>query len=428
MELVQSLQTTTSLVMTQRMQMSLKILHMNNQDLTDFLAKKAEENPYVELRMPSFSGGKSEDFDQIAALSSDQPSLYSHISSQIELAFTDERRKRVAYAFLEALEPCGWMTTDPQIVALGCQVPSALAESVLSELKTFEPGGIFAASLSDCLRLQAMDQGLLTWELEALIDNLPLLAVGKTAELAEICDCEVEDIPEIVAILRQFDPKPGQKFLDDRAPVFPPDLTVRRGAEGWVVELNRSSLPAIEISDASRAATGTTQSETRAYRARALSEARWLASSLLRRQTTLLQTATAIVARQGAFLDRGAGSLEPLSLADIGEALELHPSTISRAIAGRLIDTPAGALPLKAFFSRSFPSNDGDAAPSQDAVLDMVRRIVGSEDPVSPLSDTAIAELAAKQGIKIARRTVAKFRGILGIASSYVRRRQAVLA
>lgn len=414
--------------MTQRMQASLRILQMNNHDLTDFLAKKSQENPYVELRLPSSGGGGGapEDFDQIAALSSEGPSLYAHIADQIDLAFSEPRLRDIAYAFLEALEPSGWMSADPQMIAITCRVSKELAEAVLHRLQGFEPSGIFARSLAECLRIQAEDKGLLTWELEALIDNLPLLASGQTRKLADICDCDPEDIPEIAAMLRQFNPKPGQRFSDDRPPVFPPDLTARRGDKGWIVELNRSSLPAIEIAEASKKFDAN-ESEARQYRARALSEARWLASTLVRRQTTLLQTATAIVAKQSAFLDQGPGALQPLSLADIGEELELHPSTISRAIAGRMIDTPIGALPLKSFFSRSFPSGQNGEAQSQDAVLQLVRRIVNGEDATRPLSDTAIADLAKKEGVTIARRTVAKFRGILGIASSYERRKQAAM-
>ncbi|SFC19735.1 RNA polymerase factor sigma-54 [Tropicimonas isoalkanivorans] len=421
MQLAQTLETRTTLVMTQRMQASLRILQMNNADLADFLAEKSLENPYVELRLPG-SGASSEEFDRIAALRADGPSLYAHIAEQIDLEFSDPRLREVAYGFLEALEPSGWMTVSLEAVALARGVPVTVAGSVLKRMQAFEPTGIFARSLSECLMLQAEEEGLLTWELQALIENLPLLAEGRTAELADICDCEPEDIPEIAATLRQFDPKPGLRFDDDRPPVFPPDLTARRENGNWRVELNRSTLPAIEISNATPVQSG--EAEARAFRARALSEARWLASTLLRRQTTLLQTATAIVAHQHGFLERGPGALEPLSLSDIGEVLDLHPSTISRAIAGRMIDTPIGALPLKVFFSRAFPTGAGGETASQDAVLDLVRRIVDGENKTRPLSDVEIADLAAKQGVKIARRTVAKFRGILGIGTSYARRKE----
>lgn len=429
MELIQSFQTRTTLAMTQRMLASLRVLQMSNSDLTDYLTEKAQENPCIELRLPSGAGGAGgEDFDQIAALRSDSPSLYSHVADQIELAFDDPKERRVAFGFLEALEPSGWMTTDPCVIALSCQVSSGLADAVLSQMKAFEPAGLFAGSLAECLRLQAEDRGVLTWELEALIENLPLLADGRRRELAELCDCEIGDLPEIIAILKQFDPKPGQSFLDDRPPVFPPDLTATRTADGWTVELNRSNLPSIAITDKAMPPLDRSHAEARAYRTRALSEARWLASALIRRQTTLLQTATAIISRQGAFLEDGSGSLRPLSLADIGEVVELHPSTISRAIAGRMIDTPIGALPLKSFFSRSFPSSQDGMEHSQQSVLKVVQRIVSTEDATKPLSDTAIAALAAKEGVTIARRTVAKFRGVLGIASSYARRVQSAVA
>ncbi|MEM8554219.1 MAG: RNA polymerase factor sigma-54 [Pseudomonadota bacterium] len=427
MQIVQSLQTRTTLAMTQRMQASLRILQMNNRDLTEYLSKKAEENPYLEVRLPQgVAGSGGEDFDRVAALESQGASLYGHVSAQIDLAFSDKREVEVAYAFLEALEPSGWMLANPLGVAAKCGVPRPVAHAVLERMKGFEPAGLFAGSLAECLMIQAEDQGVLTWELKALIENLDMLADGRTSELAEICDCEPEDIPEITAQLRQFNPKPGLRFDDDRTPVFPPDLTARRSADGWVVELNRSSLPAIEVAKApkSDASAPKADSAAKAFRSQALSEARWLASTLVRRQTTLLQTATVIIENQGAFLEEGPSALQPLSLADVGEALELHPSTISRAIAGRMIQTPIGSLPLKSFFSRAFPQAHGEEAQSQDAVIHLVRKIVEAEDPERPLSDTAIMKAAAKDGVKIARRTVAKFRGILGIASSYDRRRK----
>lgn len=427
MQLVQRLETRTTLAMTQRMQASLRILQMSNADLAEFLTEKSLENPYVELRLPGGTGNASAaDWDRIAALSAERPSLYAHVSDQIDLAFDAATLRAVAYVFLELLEPSGWMSASPEAVALAQGVPVQVAEAVLARMQQFEPTGIFARSLAECLRLQATEEDLLTWELGALIDNLPLLAEGRLTELAEICDCEPQDIPEIAAVLRRFDPKPGLRFADDRTPIFPPDLTVRRVGGAWQVDLNRSTLPAIGISET--AAPRDAAKEARQYRARALSEARWLASTLLRRQTTLLQTATVIVARQSGFLEHGRGALVPLSLNDVGEALELHPSTISRAVAGRMIDTPAGALPLKAFFSRTFPASaDGEAA-SQDAVLHLVRRIVEGEDPEHPLSDAEIADLAAREDIRIARRTVAKFRGMLGIAPSYTRRRTVAAA
>lgn len=423
MQLVQTLETRQTLAMTQRMQASLRILQMNNADLGEFLAEKALENPYVELRLPSSGagGGSGEDWDRIAALEADRPSLYAHISDQIELSFDTPRARRIAYGFLERLDPSDWMTAPVDGVARAFGVTLPVAEAVLLQMQGFEPTGIFARSLAECLMLQAAEDGPPSWELAALIGNLPLLAEGRLTELAEICDCAPKDIPDIAAQLKQFNPKPGLQLTDDRAPLVPPDLSVRQQNGTWTVELNRSTLPSIEI--APDAQVKTVEAEARAYRARALSEARWLASTLLRRQTTLLHTATAIVARQNSFLERGPAAMLPLSLADIGEALELHSSTISRAIAGRMIDTPIGAIPLKSFFSRTFPGGSGGEAASQDAVLDLVRRIVEGEDAAHPFSDTAIADQAAQHGVRIARRTVAKFRGLLGISSSYARRK-----
>ncbi len=426
MELVQSLTQKTSLAMTQRMQASLRLLRMNNQELAEYLAEQALENPCIDVRLPAGVSGprtmSGPEWDAVSALQSQKPSLCAHVSEQIELTFSEPWQKRIAYAFLEALEPSGWLGTDVRAVAMACGVSEGKAEIVLKLLQRFEPAGLFARSLSECLRLQAEDQDLLTWELEALIDNLPLLAEGATAKLAEICDCAPDDIPDIAATLRRFNPKPGQSFADDRPPIFPPDLTARHVGGEWQVALNRSNLPTVRISDAALDGAAQAGKETRRYRTQALSNARWLVGALHRRQTTLLRIATTVIAHQSAFLEKGPGNLRPLSLEDVGATLDLHSSTISRAIAGRMIDTPLGALPVKSLFSRAFQPASGGSEQSQDCVLQLVCRIVGNEDRARPLSDTAIAKIAAREGVRMARRTVAKYRDVLGIASSYQRR------
>ncbi|MDY6858271.1 MAG: RNA polymerase factor sigma-54 [Pseudomonadota bacterium] len=436
MELIQSLSQKTSLAMTRRMQNSIRILQMSNQDLSAYLAAEALENPCLDVRLPEGvapaarplaqgpTQAASGEWDPVAALAAAPESLYAHVGRQIDLRFASAAERRVAYGFLDVLEPSGWLGASVEEVAAASACTVAFAETVLSALQECEPAGLFARSLAECLRLQARERDVLTWELAAVLDNLPLLAAGDLTTLAGICDCEPEDIGEILAVIRGFDPKPGQAFTADRPPVFPPDLTARKGPLGWEVELNRSHLPSVAVSaDALSAAAG--NSEARAFSAQAMSSARWLVHTLERRQATLLQTATAIVRRQTGFLEHGPGHLNPLSLEDIAGDLGLHASTISRATSGRMIDTPRGAFPLKTFFCRAFPSGAGQQDLSQDAVLSLVRTIVAAEDPARPLSDTAIAKRAQSAGTKLARRTVTKYREALGIPSSYDRRRKA---
>lgn len=423
MELVQTLSQKTLMTMSGQMLSSLAVLGMSSQDLSEHLKEKAASNPAISYRPPRFLSQGGEAFDAAAALASDKPSLMAHVVAQIEIAFTLSADRLLALRFAEALEPTGWLGQPVALIAAQAGVVEARAVAVLERLQQFEPTGLFARSLAECLKLQAREADLMTWELEALLDNLSLLAEGRTRELAEICDCEPADIPEIARQLRGFDPKPGLSFAHEAAPIFPPDLTASRTEAGWKVELNRATTPEIEVSP-DRLPGGASDPEARAFRRKALAEARALAQALERRGDTLLRTAAVLVARQTAFLDYGPGHLVPLSLEDVAEELELNPSTISRATSGRMIQTPTGALPLRAFFSRAVANPTGTAV-SQDVLRDFVRRAIAAENPTQPLSDDAIVVQARAAGMAIARRTVAKYRAVLGIASSYQRRQRA---
>ncbi len=430
MEMNQVFRQTTTLAMTQKMQAALRILQMNNLDLADYLAEQALENPCLDLRppapLPAGPAATGPDWDEIAALEGAPVSLFAHVADQIALAFDTPTDRALALAFAEALEPSGWLSASSEAVADACGAPPERAAAVLARLQQFEPTGIFARNLAECLRLQAADRGLLTWEMETILGHLDLLAAGRLADLAALCDCEIDDIRAALAIIRSLDPKPGDSFASDRAPIFPPDLCARRKAGVWEVEMNRSCLPRLRL-------IGETLPEVahdpaaRDYLNRSLSQARWLVRAIERRQVTLLRTAACLVRHQAAFLDHGARHLRPLSMEDVAAELNLHPSTISRATAARLIETPRGTVPLKAFFSRTVAADAGEGQ-SQDAVIALVGEIVAAEDRANPLSDAAIVKLATEAGVTLARRTVTKYRESLGIPSSYDRKRRAELA
>lgn len=426
MELVQTLTQRQTFQMSGQMLNSLAILGMASQDLSDHLQEKAESNPFLTYTPPrAFAARGGEDFDAVAALAADRPSLMAHVVEQIELGIPSPADRLIALRFAEALEPTGWLGQSVETIALQAGVPQIKAEQVLSVLQGFEPAGLFARSLADCLLIQAREADILTWEVECLIRNLELLSAGRTRELAELCDCEPQDIPDIVGQIRGLNPKPGLAFDHVPAPVFPPDLVARRDDDGWSVELNRATSPALKVKE-----DGMTDSEAdreaRKARRKALAEAQALAQALERRGDTLLRTAAVLVARQSEFLDKGAAYLTPLTLEDVADELGLHASTVSRAVSGRMIQTPTRALPLRAFFSRPVGGASGGVAVSRDSAINFVQRTVMAEDPEHPLSDDAIVTLAQRSGLRIARRTVAKYRSTLGLGSSYQRRRQAM--
>ncbi|ARE40145.1 RNA polymerase sigma-54 factor RpoN [Rhodovulum sp. P5] len=431
MEMMLAPRQTQGLAMTAKMQAALRILQMNNLDLTAYLATEAQENPCLDVKLPDDApplptgvagGARESDFDAVAALAADKPSLYVHVADQIDIAFKSPTLQRTALAFAEVLEPTGWMITPLETVAATARVPVSVAEAVLARLQGFEPAGLFARNLAECLKLQAQEKDLLTWELSVILDNLSMVAEGRIAELADLCDGTPQDVRNALVAIRGFDPKPGIAFSASETPIMPPDLRVFRRGDDWVVELNRSNLPEIRITEAPD--TGN-DAAARAYINRARSKARWLSRAVEKRQSTLLAAAGCLVRRQVAYLEQGTRHLRPLTTEDLAEELSLHPSTISRTVAHRMIETPRGTVPLRAFFSRAFTPGTGDAGPSQDALIALVGDIVAGEDASRPLSDSAIAKLAKEKGTPLARRTVAKYRDILGIPASYERRRTA---
>ena len=426
MELVQAYSQRQTTQMGGQMLHSLAILGMSSHDLSEHLTEQANANPFLAYRPPpAFVARGGPEFDAVAAVAAHRPSLMAHVVDQIEMAFTAPADRMIALRFAEALEPTGWLGQSVDSIALAAGVGQPRAEAVLRVLQGFEPTGLFARDLSECLLLQARDSDILTWEVQTLIGNFNLLMENRLAELADLCDCEVSDIPDILRQIRHLDPKPGLAFDHAPVPVFPPDLVATRGAEGWTVELNRATSPSIAVRE-DRLADGTADTQARAQRRKALAEARALALALQRRGDTLLRTAAVLVARQSAFLDKGPAHLVPLTLDDVAAELGVHASTISRAVSGRMIQTPTRALPLRAFFSRAVSGQGSAEAVSRDSAIDFVGRTVGAEDPRNPLSDDAIVVLAERAGLRIARRTVAKYRLTLGLASSYERRQRAV--
>lgn len=406
MGLAQTLSQRPSLRVSGAILDALDILGMSSPDLTEHLRRRAAANPFIAVRSPPTAS-----LDERAAVVSASPSLAAHVTTRIDLAFRDERERRIATAFADALEPTGWLGQSLECVADTAGVSRDVAAAVLARLQRMDPPGLFANSLSECLLLQASDAGVLTWEVEALIRNLDLVAEGRHADLAELCDCEPEDIPDILAIVRGLDPKPGLAFDPDPPPPRPPDLVLRRGPEGWIVELNRETAPAIVVRAPHRSDS------------QALAEARGLARAVVRRGETLVAVAAALVSRQRAFLDEGPARLRPLGLSEVALDLGLSVSTISRVVAGRNIQTPARVLPLHAFLARAVGTTDPDEERTRNSALDVLRTALATEDPARPHSDAALVRLARGHGLALSRRSVARYRDLLGVASSRARRR-----
>ena len=415
---------TQTLSLTTGLLASIKMLRTDAAGLTRYLEEHAAENPYLALERPVAvdwlprwtevlgTGGDrpTEDRDEAPA-----PSLIAHLMAEVDRLFPGGRARQIALVLAESVEPSGWLGAPLAALAVEANATLPEATAVLHKLQGIEPTGLFAQNLADCLRLQAHEAGVFDKTLGAMLDNLDAVARGEFARLAKLCGVAEPEIMARLRAIRAMDPKPGAQFSQGAAPVREPDLIAKKGANGWEVALNKSSLPGVRLD---RPATGARDEAAKIAWSAAQSVARMVAA----RNSTLLAVGAEVMRRQVAALDRGIGALSPLTMGDVALALDLHESTISRVVAGTSIDTPRGTWWLKALFSGSM---GGDV--SAATLRDRLARMVASEDRTKPLSDDVLARALSQGGVDIARRTVAKYRDILGIPPAFRRKMRDVV-
>lgn len=370
------------------------------------------------------------DFDLIDNLSAED-GFYSMLFKQMNLTFTDPVDRIIATHFINALEASGWIGTSVEDIATenGCSVEQA--EAVLAALQGFEPAGLFARNLAECLKIQLIESEQYTPLFGQLLDNLEQLGRGEIRQLARKFKCEPGDIVNMLGIIRTLNPKPGEHLGIEFREMPSPDVIVTRKKGGWSVELNRSTLPAVMVNEQyaeMMAAQKRADQAVQDYSSDSLTNARWLKRAVEQRNQTTLKISAEIIRHQTDFLDKGLDFLKPLSLRDVAQAVGMHESTVSRVTTGLLISTPRGGMPLKSFFSVNIASRDSDVNASAASVRNMVKKIISQEVPNKPLSDEAISKMISEQGIDLARRTVAKYREMLNIPSSSQRRMQARLS
>lgn len=426
-----------SLVVSQQLRQAIVLLQMSNPELHSFIDKQAEENPFVDFApqramrpVPQgVAGGPREDWDRLAAIpDSAALSLYTHVSRQIAALGLTEAQIVLASVFVDALEPSGWLGQSLEQLAAQANATLAEAEAMLMTLQGLEPAGLFARNLSECLRLQAAEQGILTPLFATVLDHLPRLASADLAGLARVCGVAVADLHPVLRLLRGLDPKPGARFEQSPEPIRAPDLIVTRAANGdWQIDLNRSTLPRVTIREAKADRLAQAAGASKVYVSERLSVARWLARAVEHRNRTVLRVGEEIMRRQPGFLKDGPGHLAPMTLKDIALAADVHESTVSRVTTGIMVQTPHGVMPLKRFFTAALPARD-EAGGSAGAVRHRIGRLIRDENAGRPLSDDQIAQIMAAEGVTVARRTVAKYREQLNIPTASIRRRQAILS
>lgn len=371
----------------------------------------------------SSSGGEATDFDSFA---SESISLQDHLLAQAgsSLSGTD---LIIATQIVELLDETGYFTAPVLELSLRLGVPLLDVERVLAAVQSFDPAGIAARSLAECLALQAKDANRYDPAMARLIDNLAYLAKGNLPALKRICGVDDEDLADMIRELRAYDPKPGCRFFQgDRVASIVPDVFVARRSNGWAIELNSSTLPKLLVNRSyyTELSSGPQDKQSKAWLSECLASANWLLKALDQRARTIIKVSTEIVKQQEGFFRHGVAHLRPLTLKTVAEAIEMHESTVSRVTSNKYLACDRGLFELKYFFTSGIQSAEGGDAISAEAVKSHIKTLIAAEGPKQILSDDQLVDMLRAKGFDIARRTVAKYREALGIGSSVQRRRQ----
>jgi RNA polymerase sigma-54 factor len=393
-----------------------------------------EDMPYAEVGDygAGFGGqGREDGEDQRDYADVSGSSLRDHLIAQVDVAFPEGDRKFIATMLVDAIDDDGYLTESLEEIrtSLAPELETDIdeIERVLACVQRFDPLGIGARDLAECLLLQlapfAPDTEGLDLVRRLAADCLAELADQDYAAIRRRLGCTAEELEIAVAMLRSLNPRPGS-VADTRPPEYiVPDVFVRKDDQGWRVEINPAIAPRLRVNTAYAGCLG--RSGEYSMLRTQLQEARWLVKSLEIRNETLIRVARAIIAHQQEFLDRGEEGMRPLVLREIAEALELHESTVSRATTGKYMHTPRGVFEFRYFFSSQVPGSDGESV-SSTAIRARIRKLISEEDAQKPLSDSALTRILIGEGIEVARRTVAKYRESMGFPSSNDRRRVAI--
>lgn len=478
-----------SLVMTPQLQQAIKLLQLSNLELSEFVEGELESNPLLErdeqapAETPERDSEYDDEYDDAPALDDlslgepadsemttagdldadmggayedgsvtvgqaislpeqggydpDMPgleetlaetqTLRAYLNQQLAMAHLPPEDTLIAAYLIDQIEESGYLGAPLDDAAEVLGAPTDDVERVLNVLQGFEPTGVFARDLAECMALQLQERDRFDPAMQTFVENLDLVAGRELTKLAGLCGVDAEDIADMLAEIRELDPKPGLSFAPETAePIIPDVLMVRHPKGGWAVELNAETLPRVLVNNSyhARVQKMPMSKDDRKYLAEQFQSANWLVRALHQRATTILKVSSEIVRRQDAFFKKGVQHLRPMVLRDVADEIEMHESTVSRVTSNKYIVTPRGIFELKYFFSSSIGATDGGEAHSAEAVRYRIKELIDAEDPKKILSDDKLVKLLVGDGYDIARRTVAKYRESMRIGSSVERRRQ----
>jgi len=350
--------------------------------------------------------------------------LRTHLLDQLGIASAAKDVRLIAAFLIEQIDDAGYCKAESAQIAEQLGTSESLVEESVALLQGFDPAGVAARSLGECLKLQLKERNRLDPAIETLVDNLEMLAAAKLPQLTKLCGVGNDDMSEMIDEIRALDPKPGALFERELAQTMIPDAFVRKNAlGGWSVELNSDTLPRVLVNERYAAEVAAGGESVKSYITECMQSANWLAKSLDQRARTILKVSSEIVRQQDGFLEFGITELRPLNLKTVADAISMHESTVSRVTSNKYLATPRGVFELKFFFTAAIASTDGGEAHSAESVRHKIKSLIDAEDPKAILSDDKLVKLLRADGIEIARRTVAKYREYLNIQSSVQRRR-----
>ncbi len=373
------------------------------------------------------AGGRDDGEYNLEAFVPAETTLADWLREQLTLAVAAPPRRMIGQYLIDLVDEAGYLAGDLESVAekLGTTVKEV--EAVLAILQSFDPPGICARDLAECLRLQLKERNRFDPAMEALLMRLDLLAKRDFAALKKVCGVSDEDLADMISEIRHLNPKPGLAFGSAIVQPIVPDVFVRPGPDGgWIVELNSDTLPKVLVNQSyySEVSATARRDTDKSYLAECLQSATWLVRALDQRARTILKVANEIVRQQDGFFARGVEHLRPLNLKTVAEAISMHESTVSRVTANKYMATTRGIFELKYFFTSAIAASHGGEAHSAEAVRHRIKQLIDAEAAAGVLSDDTIVEKLREAGIDIARRTVAKYREAMRIPSSVQRRRE----
>lgn len=480
------------LIMTPQLQQAIKLLQLNNVELEEYIDEELEKNPLLEkldsanqetpISEKNDGGGEQEqsvseqkdnmdtafdgayestdgacvesnDFDAGSSTAdfgsggdskfnamdesfenrmASEKTLREHLTSQLNMAFGDERDLMIGAFLIDRLDESGYLRDGAEELAerFGCALERV--ENLLKRMKQFDPTGVFARNLPECLALQLEERGQFDEPMRILLDNLQILADHDFKKLADLCGVNETYFRDMVEEVKALNPKPASLFDHFVVQTAVPDVLMRKLPKniggGWRVELNNDTLPRVLINQeyytqVSENAARSKNKKDREYVTSQMASANWLVRALDQRAQTILKVASEIVEQQDSFFNYGIEFLKPLTLKDVADAIEMHESTVSRVTTNKYIGTPRGLFELKFFFSTGLMSKSG-VSHSSESIKARIKTLVDEEKPTKVISDDKIVEILRGEGIDIARRTVAKYREGMHIGSSVQRRKQ----